>query len=418
MATEGKTAPRIREDLEITSVQHEDGNVWLIRDDLGLIEKPVVVRTEALAVLRLLDGNHSVEDIQEELVRSRGGVFVSRAEIEAFLGELDARGVLDTAGFRRARRKFIHGYRRLAVRTPFLAGRSYPADKRDLERYLDGLLLSAGTQAAGPWDVCALAAPHIEIENGREVYARAYGALRGASPRRVVLLGTGHTLDGGYFSVSAKDFETPLGIVGTDREAVERLRLAGGEAVADSDIAHRREHSLEFQLIFLQRLLGPTFSLVPVLCGSFRAGLASAARPSELPGAAGFVGELRDMVGDWGDSVLCVAGVDFSHIGPKFGDSRDARALRPEAARHDGALIEAACRADVEGLWRESRRVADRYNVCGFSSLACLLEIMPEAEGVTLGHEFWHEEETRSAVSFAAIVFHRKPDSGHRGGSR
>ena len=188
----------------------------------------------------------------------------------------------------------------------------------------------------------------------------------------------------------------------------QRLRLAGGASVADSDIAHRREHALEFQLIFLQRLFGPSFSLVPVLCGSFREGLTAANRPSDLPGAAGFLAGLRDMVGDWGESVLCVAGVDFSHIGPKFGHGRDALALRSDAAGHDERLISAACRGDVEELWQESRRVGDRYNVCGFSSLACLLEVIPPSDGELLGHEFWHEEPTRSAVSYAAIVFRRR----------
>jgi hypothetical protein len=42
--------------------------------------------------------------------------------------------------------------------------------------------------------------------------------------------------------------------------------------------------------------------------------------------------------------------------------------------------------------------------VCGFSSLACLLEILPGTHGQVLHYEVWHEEPTRSAVSFASVA--------------
>lgn len=414
MSQTDRPAPAVRTDLEIVPVVYEGERGFLIRDGLGLIERPVILQRDALSVLALLDGRRSLRDVQLELVRRRGGALVGTEAVEALVAELDAARVLDSPGFRRARQKFVADYARLEVREAVLAGSSYPAGARELADHLDRVLEQDGGDgpAADPAAALALVAPHIELETGKALYARAYRSIRRLAPERIVLLGTGHHLDDGHFSLTDKDFETPLGRVRTDREAVAALRAAGGKAVSPSDIAHRREHSLEFQLIFLQRLFGPSFSLVPVLCGSFRDELGRASRPAEVPGVSGVVAVLSGIIRDGGTKTLAVAGVDFSHIGPKFGNAEDAVSLLVEARAHDGALIDAACRHDVAGFWEETRRNGDRTNVCGFSSLAVLLEALPPVRGTKLGYEFWREEETRSAVSFAAILFeHAGPPS-------
>jgi AmmeMemoRadiSam system protein B len=404
-----RPAPKIRKDLEIVPVVYEGHRGFLIRDALGLIEKPVVVRRDALAVLGLLDGRRTALDIRFELVRRRGGEPVDPEPIEKLLDDLDAAHVLDTPRFRQARRRLIEEYGRVPLREACLAGLSYPAGEKELRGYVRSVLGCAEEpgRLADPKKICALVAPHIEIETGKRVFAKAYASLRGLFPATIVLLGTGHSLEDGPYALTDKDFETPFGRLRTDRDAVAALREAGGEAVAPSDISHRKEHSLEFQLVFLQYLFGRDFSIVPILCGSFHRELGRVARPSEIPGVGGFLGALREVVRERGTDVLCVAGVDFSHVGPKFGHAEDATALLAPAGRHDGALIEAACREDSFAFWAESRRTRDRFNVCGFSALASLLEILPAARGTLLGYEFWREEATRSAVSYAAIVFER-----------
>ena len=99
-----------------------------------------------------------------------------------------------------------------------------------------------------------------------------------------------------------------------------------------------------------------------------------------------------------------MAGVDLSHIGYKFGHGQPASVLIEQAKAHDQRLLEALSKGDVQGFWEESRRVEDRYHVCGLSALACLLELTEPAEGHILGYDFWQEEPTQSAVSFAAAV--------------
>jgi AmmeMemoRadiSam system protein B len=76
-----------------------------------------------------------------------------------------------------------------------------------------------------------------------------------------------------------------------------------------------------------------------------------------------------------------------------------------EAKDHDRALLNKISGGDVEGFWAEVQRRNNSYNVCGFSAIALLLELLAGRKGHLLGYDFWQEESTQSAVSFAALAF-------------
>lgn len=97
--------------------------------------------------------------------------------------------------------------------------------------------------------------------------------------------------------------------------------------------------------------------------------------------------------------------MDLFHIGPKFGHAEPADELEEAALAHDTALLDALARGDADAFWEESARVRDAYNVCGFTALATLAEILPPATMTLVAHDIMREAETRSAVSFAGAVF-------------
>jgi MEMO1 family protein len=240
---------------------------------------------------------------------------------------------------------------------------------------------------------------------GAKGYAAAYSALAGQSPKRVVVLGTGHAMDEGLFGLTRKDFETPLGTVRTDKAAVKKLAAAGKGCLAPDDFAHRREHSIEIQVPFLQHVLGGSeFRLVPILCGSVMPHIAAGTRLGQAPGEQGFLDALRALASDPG--TLVVAGVDFSHIGRKFGDRKPASAFAEEARSHDKRLADFLCARNADGFWGELKETNDRYHVCGATALAVLLAVLrPGPGGRLLHYETWYEDATESAVSFAAASF-------------
>lgn len=231
---------------------------------------------------------------------------------------------------------------RLSTRAAAVAGLFYPADPRELAGAVDAHLAQARGDGSGAVPK-ALVAPHAGYAYSGPVAGSAFAAvrpLRGVA-ERVVLLGPAHFVAvDGIAACSARAFRTPLGDVPVDRAAVERaLELPG---VALGDPAHAREHSLEVELPFLQRVLG-AFALAP-----FAVGDAAPARVAALLEAV------------WGGpETLVVVSTDLSH----YHDARTARRLDAATARAIESLDEralgpeSACgRAPLGGLLVVARR--------------------------------------------------------------
>jgi len=221
-------------------------------------------------------------------------------------------------------------------------------------------------------------------------------------------------MDEGLFCPCQKDFTTPLGVAANDAATSAALAKAAGDALSLDDFVHRDEHSIEFQLIFLQRILGAeSFSLVPVLCGNLMHGLPEYTRAAYQEAAGGFLAGLRELAAD--PQTLLVAGVDLCHVGPKFGHQAQASELLHEAGAHDRALLAAVAKGDADALWAESARVRDRYHVCGFSALAALLEVLGPGQNQILSYQMMQEEPTQSVGGSARECCIRRR-AGYPGG--
>jgi len=416
-----KEKPVLRRDIELMPMQAEDGKTMIVaRDPLELDKRgPVAMSAGALPLLSMLDGSHNSEDIRLMLVEqtARAGQLtaIPLELVESMIRGLDKAYLLDNQRFQQARGKLIENFSALNARPAALAGKSYPQDKSKLEDFIDSLFIASGENKKLPEledkAILAVVAPHIELNAGRKAYAAGYGALKGRSYDRVIILGVGHSMEHGLFSVTNKDYTTPLGSVPTDRLASARLKKSAGALAAKDDFDHRSEHSIEFQVLFLQRVLEGQFTAVPVLCGSLFGELilGEYKRPAQIEELVPALDCLREILGEQGSKTLIVAGVDLSHVGPKFGDQKPAIQITAESSLHDRALLAALTALDTEAFCAEGKRVLDHYHVCGFSVLSMLLEIMPEgARGMELGYQVWHEAPTRSAVSFAAAAFYKE----------
>ncbi|OGG05350.1 MAG: AmmeMemoRadiSam system protein B [Candidatus Glassbacteria bacterium RIFCSPLOWO2_12_FULL_58_11] len=411
--------PRLRKDIDLMPMRGEDGKTLIVvRDPLELDSRgPAALSTGALPLLSLLDGAHSPEQIRLHLVEqtARAGQLtaIPLEVVESLILGLDEAYLLDNGRYRDARTRLVENFIALTDRPPALAGKSYPAEKSELQQFIAGLLGSAGEnpKLAELKDkpVLALVTPHIELSVGEKIYSAGYGLLNGRSYDRVVVLGVGHSMERGLFSLTAKDYRTPLGRVPTEQLAVSRLKKAAGPLALEDDFAHRSEHSIEFQVLFLQSVLEGPFTLVPVLCGSLYGDLilGDKKRPREIKELLPALDYLSELLADSSKKTLLLAGVDFSHVGPKFGDRKPAIQITSGSSSHDLTLLRHLAGRDVEAFCAEGKGVLDRYHVCGFSVLSLLLEVLPpEAKGVELGHRVWHEAPTQSAVSFAAAAFY------------
>ncbi len=398
--------PRIRRDLEFFPIRQGNSQFVLVRDQLGLVEEGKAVPWPLYEFMTLLDGTNTIRDIQMALIKQKGGVLVGTDEVEALLAHLDESFLLDTKKYEHARENIVARFAAKTARPCSHSGRSYPDKPADLKSRLDEIL-KAQTPAPKPEArVVALVAPHIDLSVGSRVYASGYQWLKYTSPSRVVVLGVGHQMMGDLFCLTEKDFETPLGVVKNDRNMVKELWDAGRAIISENDFGHRAEHSVEFQVIFLQHLLPEdSFTIIPILCGPLMPSLSGYSRSAYMETAGPFLQALSGILSDGDHETLVVAGVDFSHIGPKFGHNMPATHLQSQSEMHDQNLLKAFSNMQTDVFWEESVRVKDQFNVCGFSAMACLMEVLPPSRGQVLGYEVWHEQPTRSAVSFAAVGF-------------
>ena len=227
-----------------------------------------------------------------------------------------------------------------SIRPPAVAGTFYPGERQKLRSVVNHLLEASKIEVPPPK---ALIAPHAAYIYSGAIAASAYArAAKGRGQvRRVVLIGPSHRVALRGIGVSAvAGFTTPLGVVPVDVEAVAKLRQL--PQVLLSDEAHRREHSLEVQIPFLQMCLGD-FMLVPLVVGE-----ASAEEVDEV---------LECLWG--GEETLLVISSDLSHYHDYATAQRIDRATSTAIIALDqtGIGYDQACgRNPILGLLLAARR--------------------------------------------------------------
>src|SRR5262249_12132742 len=162
--------------------------------------------------------------------------------------------------------------------------------------------------------IVGLCAPHMDLWRAAIGYGHAYRAIE-ALPEEVdtfVLLGTSHAPMRQPYAICAKVFETPLGPLEPDHQALAELGAAARFNVREDEYLHRSEHSLEFQAVFLKHVLGDRPArIIPVLCG-LGAAQAAGRDPSLDDKAESFTKALHDIVRRRRTRTLVVAGADFA----------------------------------------------------------------------------------------------------------
>lgn len=248
-----------------------------------------------------------------------------------------------------------------AIRPPAVAGSFYPADRTTLKQLITHQLdysrevlqqLEPTLPAGVPK---AVIVPHAGYVYSGTAAALAYALLergRGSVTRAVIVGPTHRVAVRGVACSTAAAFETPLGTVPVDiaaeRKALglsvnEPLRSgtharpgASAPAMIVNGPTHAQEHAVEVQIPFLQTVLGPDLTIVPLNAGD--------ATPQE----AGDV--LRALWG--GPETVIVISSDLSHYHPhEVARALDDQTIADIAALHLPIHPRRACGAyPINGL--------------------------------------------------------------------
>lgn len=151
------------------------------------------------------------------------------------------------------------------MRKPIVDGIFYPAQKDKLEAKVKELLDTAPLPAEGK-KPSAIVVPHAGYNYTGELAAKGFKAVSDQNIRTVVLIApvTRDAQDGLFLS-DYTAFQTPMGEVSVDQEAVKALINHKGR-FSVNNFPFLEEHSIEVQLPFIQ-YLWPEAQIVPVHMG-------------------------------------------------------------------------------------------------------------------------------------------------------
>jgi AmmeMemoRadiSam system protein B len=391
-----------------------------LEDSLGLFAGQVLIPLRAFQqIIRHFDGRTTLVEIQAR-IQAETGRSTPIFELEALVEKLERAMVLDgptLAGV-------VDRYARQEVRPSSHAGRSYAADgfvlRRELARSFEdpkGAGLPSGHSPGRSTPIRAILSPHIDFGRGGPVYSHAYRELIERSDADVfVILGVAHQYCKNRFALTRKDFQTPLGTARTDRAFVDRVAAMAGDHLFEDELAHRTEHSIEFQVVFLQYVLGERrdFSIVPILVGSFHDLMQGGADPKTDPEVARMIEALRSAEAASGKKVAYIGGIDLCHVGPEFGDlSAVDDATLGKIRVFDEAMLDRAASRDAAGWFSKAAEVANRWRVCGLAATYTLLEAIGPARGRLLSYDQAVNPTRTCCVTFASVAFEAEPAATH-----
>jgi hypothetical protein len=406
--------PKLRP-LEAFPIEVKGETHIYLRDPLNLAKGQLTVSYPVYFIISKFDGQHSLLEIREAFAHRFRHVLPDE-RLRDIVEQLDQSYFLDSPRFAQLQQEISTAFRRSPVREMAHADTSYPSQAQEFSKQAAAFFtgekgpgLPAANGSARP-AVRGIIAPHIDPRAGGACYAWAYKELAERCEADLfILLGTSHYGMGELFVATEKNYNTPLGPVTTDQEFVRALQKNySGDLFAD-EILHRNEHSLEFQTLFLQYVFGGkrNFDVVPILVSSFHSLVRSHTPPAHDPRVADFVNALKATIAQSGRTVCLVAGVDFAHVGQKFGDQGPlTQEFLNWVEAEDRRLIRALENVDHADFFAQIDKDSDRRRVCGFSPMYTFLQVIDATRGELLQYDRTLESATQSSVSFASLAFY------------
>jgi hypothetical protein len=209
------------------------------------------------------------------------------------------------------------------------------------------------------------------------------------------------------FALTRKHFETPLGMVDTAVDFVERLAERTGKDYFVDEFSHRGEHSIEFQALFLKYILPEGLEIVPILVSSFHDRYDSKESPAGDEDIAGMVRTIKELVREDSRNYCIVAGADLAHVGRQFGDpTGPTEDMLSAVERQDREFLDFIISGDGEGSFQSIAADQDRRRVCGCPPIYLMLSCLENVRGELLQYRQWKDFDAGAAVTYAGLALY------------
>ncbi|WP_168194243.1 AmmeMemoRadiSam system protein B [Thermodesulfobacterium sp. TA1] len=365
--------------VDVIPAEHEGQPVFFLRDPLGFIDELVVVPQYLAFLLALMNGQNDLRDLQSEATKQFGQM-VPLEEVVKIVKFLDEKGLLWSKTFEEIKEKAYSKWFSYPFRAMAHANSAYPLSAAEAKFFVEDILKLGSSESANPPKI--LIAPHIDIKAAARSYAESYNRFKLPPGARIIILGVGHHLDL-PFSVLTKDIATPFGLIKNDRGGLFFLTNSKKIEVFPDHIAHRLEHSIEFQALFLHYLLKDQFMVLPVLVGP----MPTLFENPELTNR--FVEGLAQLMED--EHTYLVLGIDFCHLGLRYGDPFEVSEEHAQIAlENDKALLQLTFDGTKEEFLEKAKQTLP-LKVCGLSTLY-LTKLIMEKLGAKGKLDLYHQE--------------------------
>jgi len=272
------------------------------------------------------------------------------------------------------------------MRHPVVAGRFYPADKKELESvirscFLHNLGPGLPQRIGSERKISAAIAPHAGYMasgmNAAHVYKKI---MEDGLPEAYIIIGPDHVGVPFRAVMCDEPFLTPLGQCKIHEEIASKL----SKKIPCNCSAHKYEHSLEVQVPFLQ-FIDKDPKIVPIIMSD-----QSKAAAEKLAASIKEACEGRD--------VVVIASSDMAHYIPK-----------DDAQRLNSAVLDKIVKNDVEGMYEVIEE--NDISVCGFGPMAtAMIGSDPSRIEILKYSDSWDSlrYDIRSVVGYCAAVMYKK----------
>ncbi len=391
--------PRLRPYLA-AAVDDTDPDYILLYDRLGLADRPHRLSREEFLWLQRFDGRHTLDEMQVE------AELPPIDRLIKLVARLEESLLLDGPRFRE----------RLAdpVRAPSCIG-CYEAEPDALRKQVRGLFTGRngpGMPQSQPLDNRLRAAliPHMDYHRGGHSFAWGFKEVfEHTEASLFVIIGTSH-YSPARFTLTRKHFRTPLGVMHTDQEYIDRLVTHYGDGLFDDELTHLPEHSIELEVVFLQYLYENRrpIRIVPLLVGPFHDCVQDVSSPSHEADIARMIAALRQSEAETKEPICYIISGDLAHIGPKFGDPEPVdEATANRSKQQDQEILRQAETADPDKYFGVIAAEADSRRICGLPPTYTLLAAIRQSRGKTLHYDQYVHPFGYESVSFASVGFYR-----------
>ncbi|MGQ0811366.1 MAG: AmmeMemoRadiSam system protein B [Nitrospiraceae bacterium] len=407
-AKDPKLYPVLR-NLQFSPIKEKEEQYVVLWDPTGLSKEKLVLPLNYFFVVQHFDGEHSLQEIGA-LYLKRFGEFFMPDRLEQLVTDLGEKLFLEGDRIDAVRKEAQRAYRQAPVRPAAFAGRSYEADGHKLRAQLEGFFTSKEGPDFKPSErqgqkIKGIVAPTYDLRQAGPIYAWAYKELQEANaPDVFVILGTAYAGLENLFAITDKDFETPLGVVPADREVLHRLK-SSGSIFFDEDIAHQHEQAIEFQLPFLQHILGgkKPFTIVPILCSFPVMSLADADSRRRIDT---FIGALKESLAASGKEFCVIAGAELAHLGMRYGDSAPPTDFSfHRCMQYDLEMLKHVEDRNPEAFAQYIQKEHDQRRISGFAAIYTLLRLIQAEKGQVLRYDRGITDQYNSTVTYASMAF-------------